>query len=114
MKIFVLTVAITSVLVAMPAAVFAQDGMAAMAGMSHTARSAEAQGQGVVKAIDVAQDTITLQHDAISTLHWPAMTMPFKVANPHLLQTVKPGDKVQFTVQLTDHGSVVTELQPAP
>ncbi|MDR0634849.1 MAG: copper-binding protein, partial [Azoarcus sp.] len=35
-----------------------------------------ASGQGVVKKIDPAKQRLTLQHDPIPALGWPAMTMP--------------------------------------
>ena len=43
-------------------------GMAGMAGMEHGAKPAEAQGVGVVRAIDAAHGTITLQHQAIASI----------------------------------------------
>lgn len=45
-----------------------------------------ASGQGVVKKIDPAKQRLTLQHDPIAALGWPAMTMPLTVADPALLQ----------------------------
>jgi Cu(I)/Ag(I) efflux system protein CusF len=83
-----------------------------MPGMQHDARQAEAQGHGTVKAIDVAKGTITLQHDPIASIGWPAMTMPFKVASPDLLKAAKVGDRVQFTVRPAGMASTVTSIKP--
>lgn len=56
-------------------------------------------GAGTVTAIDVAAGTITLEHDPIAALNWPAMTMPFTVEDPALLQGVAVGDRVSFTLK---------------
>jgi Cu(I)/Ag(I) efflux system protein CusF len=79
----------------------------------HDARPIDVQGVGVVKAIDAARGTITLQHEAIASIHWPAMTMPFKLASPELLKHVKIGDKVQFTLRPDGMASTVTSIEPA-
>jgi Cu(I)/Ag(I) efflux system protein CusF len=50
-------------------------------GMQHDAKAADAQGVGVVKAIDATRGTITLKHEAIQAIGWPAMTMTFKLAS---------------------------------
>ena len=87
--------------------------MPGMAGMDK-ARSADAQGVGVVKAIDSAKGTITLQHQPIASIHWPAMTMAFKVASPDLLKNVSVGEKVQFGLQPAGVNSTVTSIKVLP
>ena len=69
-------------------------------------------GTGVVKAIDIAEGTITIQHQAIASIHWPAMTMTFKADPPRLLQSVKVGEKVNFTLHPDGANSTVTALTP--
>jgi Cu(I)/Ag(I) efflux system protein CusF len=90
----------------------AQDGMKAMPGMTHGAAT-DGEGVGIVKAIDSTQGTITLQHEAIASIHWPAMTMPFHVARPELLKAVKVGDKVRFTVHPAGMDSTITAITSA-
>lgn len=102
-------------IIAMTAAVLssvvaAQD-MTNMPGMSHATAPAEGQGVGVVKAIDPTKGTITLQHEAIASIHWPAMTMAFKTASPDLLRSPKVGDKVQFTVRPNGMDSTITAIK---
>lgn len=106
---------LTGTLIAAPAYASPQQmdpNMPGMAGMQHDARPAEAQGVGVVKAIDTAKGTITLQHEAIKAIGWPAMTMTFKVAAPGLLQGVKVGDKVQFGLHPAGMAGTVTSIKP--
>ncbi|OZB68948.1 MAG: copper-binding protein [Lysobacterales bacterium 13-68-4] len=114
MKKHFLTRALTGVLLAASSVVAAQQmdpNMPGMAGM-HDTKPIDAQGVGVVKAIDAAKGTITLQHQAITTIGWPAMTMPFKVASPELLKHVKVGDKVQFTLHPDGMNSTVRSIKP--
>jgi Cu(I)/Ag(I) efflux system protein CusF len=81
-----------------------------MPGMQHDAKPADAQGLGMVKAIDTAKGTITLQHEAIAAIGWPAMTMPFKVASPDLLKVAKIGDEVKFTLHPDGMAGTVTSI----
>ena len=67
-------------------------------GLAGVAAAADVQGTGVVKAVDAKAGTVTISHEPIKALGWPAMTMPFKVASPALLEKVAVGRKVQFTL----------------
>lgn len=69
-----------------------------MAPMNHMARPAGAQGTGVVKKLNLSGGLVTLQHGPIAALSWPAMTMTFK-AHAAVLQGVKVGEKVDFTIK---------------
>ena len=50
-----------------------------------------------VRKVDLAAQKITLRHGGIKNLDMPPMSMVFKVADPALLEALKPGDQVQFT-----------------
>ena len=84
-----------------------------MPGMKGTMQPGEAEGVGIVKAIDPQQGTITLQHQAIESIHWPAMTMTFKVAKPDILKGVKVGERVHFGLHPNGANSKVTWIKPA-
>ena len=71
-----------------------------------------AQGTGVVEAIDTAKGTVTIKHQAIASIHWPAMTMTFKADPPNLLKDVKVGEKVNFTLHPAGANSTVTAITP--
>ncbi len=81
----------------------------AMAGMDMAPADKMAKGVGVVKAIDKAAGTITLDHQAIPEAGWPAMTMGFKIA-PALLDGIAVGDKVAFDLKLHDGAGEVTAI----
>lgn len=55
-------------------------------------------GEGSIEAIDFAHATITLAHDPIASLNWPSMIMDFRVADPALLRSLKPGQRVTFEI----------------
>ncbi len=72
------------------------------------------KGQGTVDAVDAKAGTVSLNHGAIASLKWPAMTMEFKVANPSLLNDLKPGMPVSFEFVERQPGEwVVTSITPA-
>lgn len=54
---------------------------------------------GVVTAIDAAKSTITIKHEKIGD-YMEAMTMPFDVASPSMLEGVKVGDEKSFTLHV--------------
>ena len=58
-----------------------------------------AQAVGVITAIDTKENILTLDHEAIPAINWPAMKMGFKVADPSLLNGLTVGDKVDFELK---------------
>lgn len=74
------------------------DGMKDMPGMSKPATK-RITGTGVVKSVDVQKGTVTISHEPIKELNWPAMTMGFKVSNPDLLKQATVGKKVEFALE---------------
>ncbi len=54
-------------------------------------------GQGKVES--VGPDTITISHDPIATLKWPAMTMGFGKPVPGSFSDIQVGDTVRFEFQ---------------
>lgn len=87
--------------------------MANMPGMNHTAPVAKTgQGTGVITAIDVRANTLTIKHGAIPAVGWPAMTMTFKATSPALLRGVRVGQTVGFDVRTKGMDAEVTALRP--
>jgi Cu(I)/Ag(I) efflux system protein CusF len=66
-----------------------------------------AKGVGVITAIDVKEDTVTLKHEPIPALGWPSMTMDFRVTPPSLLNGLKVGQKIHFD---TNEGQGLPEI----
>jgi Cu/Ag efflux protein CusF len=89
--------------------------LAVAAQSTPAARAESGTGHGEVRRIAKDQNKVTLRHGEIKALDMPAMTMVFTVSDGALLDKVKVGDKVQFTVEKTPQGVfLVTGLQPAP
>ncbi|HKO89283.1 MAG TPA: efflux RND transporter periplasmic adaptor subunit, partial [Burkholderiales bacterium] len=77
------------------------------------AQAVSHRGEGRIEEIDLPAKSITLDHGPIETLKWPAMTMPFEVANTALLQGLKPGQVVNFEFVQRGQGEwVITRITP--
>ena len=56
------------------------------------------EGKGVVKDIDLNSKKITISHDAIPAVGWPAMTMRFTFINTdENINALKAGNHVDFS-----------------
>jgi len=64
---------------------------------------------GVVKKIDAPRSTVTLTHDPIKSLNWPAMTMDFRVRDKAGLARLKPDQKIAFELVEEKKGSYVID-----
>lgn len=66
-----------------------------------TSMSSEKMPKGIGKVIDVdpKSNHVTLNHEPISELGWPSMTMGFKVKDSEQLSKLKPGDEVEFDLK---------------
>lgn len=82
----------------------------AMGDMAMSAKAKMAKSMGTVTAIDPASGKITLEHDAIPAVEWPAMTMGF-TAKSELLKGIAVGDKVDFDLTVTGNAGEVTAIR---
>jgi Cu/Ag efflux protein CusF len=91
---------------------------------SHPQRSGEIQmahaGQndvhatGTVNSVDPAQHKVNLSHQPIPDIGWPAMTMDFPVAPSVDLKAIKPGTRVNFTIEKGEGGMYeIKAISPA-
>lgn len=65
-------------------------------------------GTGVVQQVDKANGKVKLTHDPIAALGWPKMTMFFRLKDSSLADQVKEGDKVDFTLEKSTSGYVIS------
>lgn len=64
-----------------------------------------------VRKVDRDAQKVTLKHSAIAKLGMPdGMTMVFRVADPKMLDGLKPGDKVRFKADKLGGQYTVTEM----
>jgi len=68
---------------------------------------------GEVRKVDKEQGKVTLKHGPITNLDMPGMTMVFKVADPKMLDAIKPGDKVKFAADNVNGALTVTAIEVA-
>ena len=66
--------------------------------MAHAGHN-DAHGSGTVNSVDPAQHKVNLSHAPIPEIGWPAMTMEFPVAPSVDLKAIKPGIRVNFTIE---------------
>ncbi|MBT9470782.1 MAG: efflux RND transporter periplasmic adaptor subunit [Phenylobacterium sp.] len=69
------------------------------------------ESRGRIEALTV--DSITLSHEPVPAINWPAMTMTFKLDPPGLSKGMKVGDRVSFGFEQRPSGPVVRRLVPA-
>lgn len=82
--------------------------MGNMKGMSAPASATKTgKGVGVITEIDPTQSTVTIKHEPIPSLGWPAMTMGFHAKSPALLNGLKVGQKIAFDA---NQGSGLPEI----
>jgi Cu(I)/Ag(I) efflux system protein CusF len=79
--------------------------------MNKKGTTAAHHGVGVIKDINAATGVVTLDHRPIKSLNWPAMTMGFKVNDKTLLDNIKPGNKVDFTLVQAGKDYVITSIK---
>ena len=74
---------------------------------------AKMDARGVIKAVRAEQGKIKIEHGPIDKYSMPAMTMMFKVEDPELLKTLESGSQVEFNVDNSSGGFVITDIAPA-
>jgi Cu/Ag efflux protein CusF len=101
-----------------------------MAGMDHAAmghgitapgtQMAQAGGRqasatGTVNAVDPSKHSVNVTHEPIKSLGWPSMTMDFPVTRSIDLSTIKPGDRIGFTLgrPTADGTRTIEQMKPA-
>lgn len=74
--------------------------------------TAASAADGTVKKVDENAGKITLDHGPIKNLGMDEpMSMVFKAADPAMLRSVKPGDKVTFEADRVNGQITVTKIQ---
>lgn len=66
---------------------------------------------GVVRQIKPEAGKIKIAHEPIAALHWPAMTMDFRVKDKAMLKEVSAGDKITFELGRDASGLVITRIE---
>ena len=80
-------------------------------GMDKKAHTKSHHAAGKVKSVDGAKGTVTLDHEPVASMNWPAMTMTFKARDKKMLQSVKPGQKLEFDFHQQGKDYVITKVK---
>ena len=75
--------------------------------------AASPMSEGEVRKVDKEAGKLTLRHGPLLNLDMAPMTMVFRVADPKMLDQVKPGDQVRFVASRVDGQFTVTRIEPA-
>jgi len=69
--------------------------------------------ESVGRIEQISPASVTLSHEAVPAIQWPAMTMTFRLADPALARGMKAGERVGFAFEQTPNGPVVRRMTPA-
>jgi Cu(I)/Ag(I) efflux system periplasmic protein CusF len=69
------------------------------------------KGTGKVTRVDPAANSVTIAHEPVSTMNWPAMTMTFKVKDKKMLEKTKSGEKVEFSFVQSGKDYTITDIK---
>ena len=68
---------------------------------------------GTLDAVDAATQSVTVTHQPIAALKWPAMTMDFDLASPDVVAAVAPGTAMDFEFEERGPGEfAITRIVP--
>ena len=100
---------------------FLLDSEASLSGVQARPVATRTQGpaaakmyESVGKVEQITPTAITLSHEPVPAIDWPAMTMQFRLADPALGRGVKAGDRVTFAFEQAATGPTVRRLSKAP
>jgi len=68
-------------------------------------------GTGSVQLVDKANGKVKLTHDPIAAMGWPKMTLYFRLKERSLADQVKEGDRVDFTLEKSASGYIISGFQ---
>ena len=77
-------------------------------------KAAPIEGTGIVRGVMADHGMLTLEHDPIEALGWPAMTMDFTVAKGVDIRGLKDGDRIRFTLKKDGDRWVITAIERQP
>lgn len=77
------------------------------------AQESPVSATGVVQQVKPDQNKVKIDHDPISALGWPRMSMYFRVKDKAVLEGVAAGDKVRFELEKDAKGLAITRIEKA-
>ena len=74
-------------------------------------KAAAHKATGIVTKVDAAKGRVSIKHDPIQSLKWPAMTMAFTVKDKKLLDKLAVDKKVDFEFVQRGKDYIVTSVK---
>jgi len=72
------------------------------------AQTSSGKAEGEIRKIDKEAGKITIKHGPIEAMDMPGMTMVFRAADPGLLDKLKVGEAIMFTVEKQNGAFFIT------
>ena len=69
------------------------------------------RAKGVVTRVDSGKGTVTIKHEPVASINWPAMTMAFKGKDKAMLEKLKKDQKIDFEFVQQGKDYVVTSVK---
>ncbi|MDR2604659.1 MAG: copper-binding protein [Desulfovibrio sp.] len=82
------------------------------AGSAPAASAAVYSAKGTITRLEKVEGSITLRHEAVPAVRWPAMTMTFRLENPSAADGLKQGDAVRFDFRNDGPTPTVVHVEP--
>ena len=79
--------------------------------MAREEKAAKHVARGTVKSIDAKAGSVTLDHEPVKSLNWPAMAMTFKVQDKALMDKLGQGKKVEVDFEQRGKDYVITRVK---
>jgi Cu(I)/Ag(I) efflux system membrane fusion protein len=89
---------------------FLIDSEASLQGVMARGATTQYRATGVITRIEAG--SITLDHAPVPELKWPAMSMPFTLADPALARGLEPGQAVSFSFDKQGEDYRITAIAP--
>lgn len=71
-----------------------------------------AVGHGIIKEINLKNRSVTIQHDEITSINWPAMTMAFSLSKKVDVNKLKIGMTINFQLEKNqDNQMIITSIE---
>jgi Cu(I)/Ag(I) efflux system protein CusF len=79
--------------------------------MAKGANGAKHVAKGTVKSVDAKAGTVTIDHEPVKSMKWPAMTMTFQVKDKALMDKLGQGKKVEVEFEQRGKEYVITSAK---
>jgi Cu(I)/Ag(I) efflux system periplasmic protein CusF len=79
--------------------------------MGKDAKAGKHVAKGTVKSVDAKAGTVTLDHEPVKSMSWPAMSMTFQVKDKALMDKLAQGRKVEVEFEQRGKEYVITSAR---